>query len=72
MDTKTNGRTDGHVVEIENLKKNFDAISKIKKKKEDKCEEKIIQVCVEEFGLNKKQVLTSLKKTVDDKIFKIV
>ena len=40
---------DGRVVQIE---KSFDAILKMKKKKEGQCEEKIIQVCVEEFDLN--------------------
>ena len=40
---------DGRVVQIE---KSFDAILKMKKKKEGQCEEKIIQVCLEEFDLN--------------------
>ena len=62
----------GRVVETENLKKVLDAISKIKKKKEGQYEEKIIQVCVEEFDLNKEEVLTSLKKAVDDRMLKIV
>ena len=62
----------GRVVETENLKNFFDAISKIKKKKEGQYEEKIIQVCVEELGLNKEKLLASLKKSVDDKILKIV
>ena len=55
---------DGRVVETENLKKVLDAISKIKKKKEGQYEEKIIQLCMEEFDLNK-EVLTSLKKAVE-------
>ena len=63
---------DGRVVEIENLKKVLDAISKIKKKKEGQYEEKIIQVCVEEFDLNQEEVLTSLKKAVDDRMLRIV
>ena len=46
---------DGRVVETENLKKVLEAISKIKKKKEGQCEEKIIQLCVEEFDLKKKK-----------------
>ena len=33
---------------------------------------KIVQVCVEEFDLNKEEVLTSLKKAVDDRMLKIV
>ena len=52
--------------------KPLDAISKIKKEKEGQYEEKIIQVCVEEFHLNKEEVLTSLKKAVDDRMLKIV
>ena len=52
--------------------KPLDAISKIKKEKEGQYEEKIIQVCVEEFDLNKEEVLTSLKKAVDDRMLKIV
>ena len=63
---------DRRVVETENLRKVLDAISKIKKKKEGQYEEKIIQVCVEEFDLNKEEVLTSLKKAVDDRMLKIV
>ena len=63
---------DGRVVETENLKKVLDAILKIKKKKEGQYEENIIQVCVEEFDLNKEEVLTSLKKAVDDRKLKIV
>ena len=63
---------DGRVVETENLKNVLDAITKIKKKKEGQYEEKIIQVCVEEFDLNKEEVLTSLKKAVDDRMLKIV
>ena len=62
---------DGRVVETENLKNVLDAIPKIKKKKEGQYEEKIIQVCVE-FDLNKEEVLTSLKKAVDDRMLKIV
>ena len=46
---------DGRVVETENLKKVLEAISKIKKKKEGQCEEKIMQLCVEEFDLKKKK-----------------
>ena len=63
---------DGRVEETENLKKVFDAILKITKKKEGQYEAKIIQVCVEEFCLNQEEVLTSLKKTVDDRMLKIV
>ena len=63
---------DRRVVETKNLKKVLDAISKIKKKKEGQYEEKIIQLCVEEFDLNKEEVLTSLKKAVDDRMLKIV
>ena len=63
---------DGRVVETENLKKVLDPISKIKKKKEGQYEEKIIQVCVEEFDLNQEEVLTSLKKAVDDRMLRIV
>ena len=63
---------DGRVVETEILKKVLDAISNIKKKKEGQYEEKIIQVFVEEFDLNKEEVLTSLKKAVDDRMLKIV
>ena len=63
---------DGRVVETENLKKVLDAISKIKKKKEGQYEEKILQVCAEEFDLNKEEVLTSLRKAVDDRMLKIV
>ena len=63
---------DGRVEETENLKKVFDAILKITKKKEGQYEAKIKQVCVEEFYLNQEEVLTSLKKTVDDRMLKIV
>ena len=63
---------EGRVVETENVKKVSDAMSKIKKKKEGQYEEKIIQLCVEEIDLNKEEVLTSLKKTVDDSMLKIV
>ena len=55
-----------------NLKKVFDAILKIKKKKEGQYVEKITHVCVEEFDLNQEEVLTSLKKSVDDRLLKIV
>ena len=58
---------DGNVVETENRR-----ISKVNKKKEGQYEEKIIQVYVEEFDLNQEEVLTSLKKTVDDRMLKIV
>ena len=61
---------DGRVVGTENLKNVLDAITKIKKKKEGQYEEKIIQVCVE-FDLNKEEVLTSLKKAVDDRMIKM-
>ena len=61
------------VAETENLKKKvLDDISKINKKKEGQHKEKIIKVCVEEFDLNKEEVLTSLKKAVDDRMLKIV
>ena len=63
---------DGRVVETENLKKALDAISNIKKKKEGQYDEEIIQVCGEEFDLNKEEVLTSLKKAVDGRMLKIV
>ena len=63
---------DGCIVETENLKKVLDTISKINKKKEGQYEEKIIQVCVKDFDLNKEEVLTSLKKAVDDRMLKIV
>ena len=63
---------DGRVVETENLKKVLDAILKIKKKKEGQYKENIIQVCVEEFDLNKEEVLTNLKKAVDDRKLNIV
>ena len=63
---------DGRVVETESLKKVLDTILKIMKKKAGQYEEKIIQVCVEEFDLNKEEVLTSLKKTVADRMLKIV
>ena len=43
-----------------------------KKKKEGQYEEKIIQVCVKEFDLNIEEVLTSLKKALDDRMLKIV
>ena len=69
---KQNIMADGRVVETENLKKVLDTISKIKKKKEGQYEEKVVQVCVEEFDLNKEEVLTSLKKAVDDRMLKIV
>ena len=58
---------EGNVVETENRR-----ISKVKKKKEGQYDEKIIQVYVEEFDLNQEEVLTSLKKTVDDRMLKIV
>ena len=58
---------DGNVVETENRR-----ISKVNKKKEGQYEEKIIQVYVEEFDLNQEEVLNSLKKTVDDRMLKIV
>ena len=61
----------GRVVETKNQKKVLDAISKIKKKEEGQYEEKTIQVCVEEFHLNKEEVLTSLKKAVDNRMLKI-
>ena len=32
---------------------------------------KIIQVCVEEFDLNQEEILTSLKKVVNDRMLKI-
>ena len=60
------------VVETENLKNVFDAISKIKKKNEGQCEEKCIQVCVEEFHLYQGEELTSLKKTLDNRMLKMV
>ena len=63
--------TDGRVIETENLKKVLDAILKIKKQKKGQHEEKVIQVCVEEFDLNQEEVLTSLKKVVDDRMLKI-
>ena len=63
---------DGRVVETQNLKKVLDAKLKIKKEKEGQYEEKIMQVCVEEFDLNQEEVLTSLKKAVDDRMLKIV
>ena len=63
---------DGRDVETENMKKVLDAISNIKKKKEGQYEEKIIYVCVEEFELNQQEVLTSLKKAVEDRKLKIV
>ena len=69
---KQNIMADGRVVETENLKKVLDTISKIKKKKEGQYEEKVVQVCVEEFDLNKEEVLSSLKKAVDDRMLKIV
>ena len=47
---------DGRVVETENLKKFLDTILKLKKKKEGQYEEKIIQICEEEFDLNKEEV----------------
>ena len=62
---------DGRVVETENLKKVLDAISKIKKNKKGEYEEKIIHVCVEEFDLNQEEILTSLKKVVNDRMLKI-
>ena len=58
---------DGKVVETENRR-----ISKVKKKKEGQYDENIIQVYVEEFDLNQEEVLTSLKKTVDDRMLKVV
>ena len=58
---------DGNVVETENRR-----ISKVKKKKEGQYDENIIQVYVEEFDLNQEEVLTSLKKTVDDRMLKVV
>ena len=63
---------DRRVVETENLKNVFDVISKIKKKNEDQCEEKCIQVCVEEFHLYQGEELTSLKKTLDNRMLKMV
>ena len=53
--------TDGHVVKTENLVKVFDAIAKIKKKKDGQCEENI-ELSVEEFDLDKDEVLTSLNE----------
>ena len=53
---------DGRSVETENLKKIFEAISKIKIKKEGHYKQKIIQVSVEEFILKQEEGLTSLKK----------
>ena len=58
---------DGNVVETEDRR-----ISKVKKKKEGQYEENIKQVYVEEFDLNQEEVLTSLKKTVDDRMLKVV
>ena len=63
---------DGRVTETESLKKILDTILKLKKKKEGQFEEKIIQICEEEFDLNKEEVLTSLIKAVDDRMSKIV
>ena len=42
------------------------------KKKKGQHEQKIKQVSVEEFDLNKEEVLISLKRAADDKILKIV
>ena len=64
--------SDVRAVEKKNLKKVSDPKSKIKKNKEGQYEEKIIQVCAEEFDLNKEEVLTRLKKAVDDRMLKIV
>ena len=61
----------GRVVETENQKNVVDAISKIKKTKQSQYEEKSIQVFVEEFDLNQEEVLTSLKKTVDNRMLMI-
>ena len=56
------------VAEMNTWKNVFDAISEIKRKKESQYEENIMQVCVEEFHLNKEEVLINLKKKViDDK-----
>ena len=63
---------DGRVTETESLKKILDTILKLKKKKEGRFEEKIIQICEEEFDLNKEEVLTSLRKAVEDRMSKIV
>ena len=63
---------DGRVTETESLKKILDTILKLKKKKEGQFEEKIIQICEEEFDLNKEEVLTSLRKAVEDRMSKIV
>ena len=57
----------GSVAETNTWKNVFDAISEIKRKKESQYEENIIQVCVEEFHLNKEEVLTNLKKVIDNK-----
>ena len=64
--------SDVRAVETKNLKKVSDPKSKIKKKKEGQYEEKITQVCAEEFDLNKEEVLTRLKKAVDDRMLKTV
>ena len=56
----------GRAVETENL------ISKIKEKRKGTYEGKIMQVCVEEFDLKQEEILTSLKKAVDDRMLKIV
>ena len=63
---------DGRVTETESLKKILDTILKLKKKKEGRFEEKIRQICEEEFDLNKEEVLTSLRKAVEDRMSKIV
>ena len=56
---------DACAVETGNLAKVFDAILKIKKKREGQYKERVMQVCVEEFDLNQEEVLTSLEKPVD-------
>ena len=62
----------GCVVETENLIKVLDAISKIKEKRKGTYEEKIMQLCVEKFDLKQEEILTSLKKAVDNRMLKVV
>ena len=56
------------VAETNTWKNVFDAISEIKRKKESQYEENIVQVCVEEFHLNKEEVFINLKKKVIDDV----
>ena len=48
------------------------AIELIKKKKDGRYEQKIIQICKQELGLSEKETLDSLKEVIERNVFKKV